>query len=110
VFSADASGFWEFVRSQLVSLPQCAYSLNVHISSIVDSLRVPVIQPQVRSLTRTLACQVIKIDLCVERIFPQVRIQPTSDLEFLVLADITLEQIKEWDLDDSLSHFLKEQA
>jgi hypothetical protein len=85
-------------------------SLNVHISSIVDSLRVPVIQPQVRSLTRTLACRVIKIDLCVERIFPQVRIRATSDLEFLVLADITLERTQEWELDDSVSRFLKVQA
>jgi hypothetical protein len=28
MFSADASGFWEFVGSQLVSLPRFAYLFN----------------------------------------------------------------------------------
>jgi hypothetical protein len=66
-------------------------SLDMHISSNADSLRVRIIQRPVRSLTRTLAYRVIKIDLCVERIYLQVRIRATSDLEFLVLANITLE-------------------
>jgi hypothetical protein len=61
MFSADASGFWEFVGSQLVSLPR------LHISSIADSLRAPIIQPQVRSLTRTLASREIKSCLPLNR-------------------------------------------
>jgi hypothetical protein len=65
MFSADASGFWGFVGSQLVSSP------DMRISSIADSLRDPIIRPLVRSLTRTLASQEIKSYLPFNRAGPE---------------------------------------
>jgi hypothetical protein len=65
MFSADASGFWEFVGSQLVSLP------DLHIASIADSLRVRTIQLQVRSLTRTLASLEIESYLPLNKAKPE---------------------------------------
>jgi hypothetical protein len=43
------------------------HSPDLHISSIADSLRVRIIQPQVRSLTRTLASREIKSYLPLNR-------------------------------------------
>jgi hypothetical protein len=62
MFSADASGFWEFVGSHLVSLPRFVISLQS-----ADSPRVRIIQPQVRSLTRTLASREINSYLPLNR-------------------------------------------
>lgn len=46
--------------------------------------------------------------ICVQRKYPRNPIRATSDLEFLVRTHIAMSQ--EWDLDNSLSRFLKEQA